>query len=117
MTQETTQIGGGVNPVGTLNSAETRVNDERKPGQKESGSSTARKGPIDPDVIVKELNETMKMINTRVSFSVDRATKKTVVKVVDTDTGKIIRQIPTEEMLHISAQISRLLGIIVDDMG
>ena len=119
MAHETTQIGSGVNPVTTFPATELRVDDDRKNKhqQKEHGSRQTKQSTADPTAIVKELNETMKMINTRVSFSVDKATKRTVVKVIDADTQKVIRQIPADEMLHIAAQINRLLGILVDDIG
>jgi flagellar protein FlaG len=36
-----------------------------------------------------------------------------VVKVVDTETDQVIRQIPSEEMLAIARNIDRLQGLLV----
>ena len=42
------------------------------------------------------------------NFSVDDDSGKQVVKVTDSDSGDIIRQIPTEEVLSLSRRIKEL---------
>jgi flagellar protein FlaG len=64
--------------------------------------------------MVKELNTTMKFVNTNLSFSYDSVTKKTVVTVTDAQTHEVIRQIPSEEMLKMSQRITELLGVLFD---
>ena len=64
--------------------------------------------------VVSELNTAMKIIGTKLSFSVDSVTKQTVVRVVNSDTGELIRQIPSEAMLKISQNITALLGVLLD---
>ena len=51
------------------------------------------------------VNRVMQQSNHSLEFSVDSATKKPVVKLVDTETGETIRQYPSEEMLAISRSI------------
>jgi flagellar protein FlaG len=46
-------------------------------------------------------------------FAVDGDTGAMVVKVVDTETDQVIRQIPSEEMLAIARNIDRLQGLLV----
>ena len=46
-------------------------------------------------------------------FSIDDATGKTVVRIVDAQTGKTIRQIPSEEILAIAKNIDRMQGLLV----
>ena len=57
---------------------------------------------------VATLNKAMQQSNQNLEFSVDTDTKKVVVKMVDTSTGKLIRQYPTEETLAISRGIEQL---------
>lgn len=64
--------------------------------------------------VVNELNTAMKIIGTKLAFSVDSVTKQTVVRVVNSDTGELIRQIPSEAMLKISQNITALLGVLLD---
>ena len=43
-----------------------------------------------------------------VNFSIDNESNKTIIKVVDADTQKTIRQIPSEDLLSISKRIQSL---------
>jgi flagellar protein FlaG len=66
---------------------------------------------------VKELNAVMQQMGTSLTFSIDSATKKTVVKVLNTETQEVVRQIPSEEMLRMSQRITELLGVLFDDVA
>ncbi len=46
------------------------------------------------------------------SFAIDHATGSTVVKVLDGQTGKVIRQIPSEETLEIAQSIDKTLSLM-----
>jgi flagellar protein FlaG len=54
---------------------------------------------------VGKFNDVMRQSKQNLEFSVDTDTKKPVVKLVDTETGDVIRQIPSEEMLSIARSI------------
>jgi flagellar protein FlaG len=56
---------------------------------------------------VEMLNKAMQQSNQNLEFSVDTDTKKVVVKMVDTSTGQLIRQFPSEETLAISRGIEQ----------
>ncbi len=58
------------------------------------------------------INRQLQTVAPNLRFSVDEDTGKTVVRVVDTDTGEIIRQVPSEEVLAISRSIDRLQGLL-----
>lgn len=55
------------------------------------------------------INQAMKQANQNLEFefSMDTDTKKTVVKVVDKQTGELVRQIPSEETVAIARSIDR----------
>lgn len=57
--------------------------------------------------VVDNINKTLKQTNKNLEFSVDESTKKPVFKLKDTETGEVIRQYPTEEMLSISRSIDQ----------
>jgi flagellar protein FlaG len=64
---------------------------------------------------VQHINEQLKAMHTELSFSVDKETDKVVLKILNSKTGEVIRQIPAEDALRISSHISRLLGVMVDE--
>ena len=47
------------------------------------------------------------------SFSRDARTGETVVRVVDTETNEVVRQIPSEDAIAIARALDRLQGIFV----
>lgn len=64
--------------------------------------------------IAQELNKAMEASNTKLTFVVDQESKKAIVKVVDSETNQVIRQIPSEEAVLVAKKISRLMGILYD---
>ncbi|MBT9568789.1 MAG: flagellar protein FlaG [Thiobacillus sp.] len=54
---------------------------------------------------VAVINETVRQSNQNLEFSVDSDTDRTVVRMVDTTTGELIRQFPSEAALAISRDI------------
>jgi len=56
---------------------------------------------------VAAINNVMRQSNLNLEFSVDTDTRETVVKMVDTSTGELIRQFPSEATLAISRGIEQ----------
>jgi flagellar protein FlaG len=52
--------------------------------------------------------------NREVEFSIDDASGLSVVKVIDTETRKVIRQLPSEQSLEISKNLHSLKGLLID---
>ena len=59
---------------------------------------------------VSRLANYVQSLRRDLQFSVDERSGKTVVKIVDPETGETIRQIPTAEMLSISQALSQSMG-------
>lgn len=66
---------------------------------------------------VKKINDTVKSLNQSVGleFSTDADTKIRVVKLVDTNSKEVLRQIPTEEVVAIAKALDKLQGLLVRD--
>lgn len=60
------------------------------------------------DEALLEVNEFVQTRNKQLNFSVDEDSGKQVVKVTDSESGDVIRQIPTEEVLSLSRRIQDL---------
>lgn len=57
---------------------------------------------------VDSINRALKQSNKNLEFSVDESTKRQMFKLKDSETGDVIRQYPTEEMLAISRAIDQI---------
>lgn len=62
---------------------------------------------------VKEAVSQISEMARNLQFSIDEETGRTVVKIVDPDTDKVIRQIPSEELLAISQNLATTTGLLV----
>ena len=54
---------------------------------------------------VSEINEIVQSVQRDLSFNMDEDSGKTVIRVVDTESGELIRQIPSDEVLAIASQL------------
>jgi len=64
--------------------------------------------------IVVKVNGFVKSFSTKISFDVDNESEQSIITVSDKETGKIIRQIPPEEILRLSKMMDEISGIIFD---
>ncbi|HLP17797.1 MAG TPA: flagellar protein FlaG [Bacteroidota bacterium] len=71
--------------------------------------------PKEREAMVLQLNKALEAFDTHVSLSVDEKSQQKVIKVIDNQSGKTIRQIPSEQLLRISQRINELLGVIYDE--
>ncbi len=57
--------------------------------------------------VVSDANKAFKQSNMSLEFSVDTDTQNTIVKLIDTETGDLVRQFPSKEMLAIASAIGQ----------
>ena len=86
------------NNVHSIESAKTNKTEEKE--SSEQALETA----------VKRLNSYVQSVNRKLEFNVEKDSGQTVVKVIDSETDELIRQIPNEEALHIAKQLDGISG-------
>jgi flagellar protein FlaG len=64
---------------------------------------------------IERANKAMQGINTSFEFSIHEGTKEIMVKVIDKDTGEVVREIPSEKVLDMVAKMWEMSGIFVDE--
>ena len=65
--------------------------------------------------IVENVNQFVREVSRKVSFTYDERSESPVIIVQNDETGKVIRQIPPEEMLKLMAKLEDVAGIIYHD--
>ena len=73
-----------------------------------AGQQVAQPTPDQLKAAVDNINQAMRQGNSNVEFSIDKDTKQTVIKVVESETGNVIRQFPSEEVIAISREIDKM---------
>ena len=62
---------------------------------------------------VKEIAASMNLMQKGLAFNIDEDSGVQVVKVIDEQTGDLIRQIPNEEALEIAKKLSEVAGLLM----
>jgi flagellar protein FlaG len=62
---------------------------------------------------IATLNKWVEPVAQAIQFSIDDASGRTVVKVIDTESHMVLRQLPSEEVLAISRALDQLAGLLV----
>ena len=82
-------------------------------GAEQTTATNASPSEEEVKTSVNALNELTRSMNSNLSFSIDKDTGQTVVKVIDSSTDEVIKQIPSEEILAISKAIDQLKGVFI----
>lgn len=85
--------------------------------QSKNALSSRKPQPKELEDALKQLNDVAKLYNSQLEFSVDKSTNIEVVKVIDKDTQKVIRQIPSEDAIRIAKAIGDFKGLLLKEQA
>jgi flagellar protein FlaG len=72
-----------------------------------------------PEQVQKAVESIKQMVKAAapnsLEFSIDDETGKTIVRVTDVETGEMIRQIPSKELLEIARSLDKLQGLMLKE--
>lgn len=64
---------------------------------------------------IERANRAISGANRRFEFSIHEKTKQIMVKVINSDTNELVREIPPEKILDMVARMWEMAGILVDE--
>lgn len=71
-------------------------------------AATPSPTPAQVKAAMEDINKLLKQGDSGLQFTVDKETNRTVFKLVESETGEVIRQYPTEDMLAIARAIDQM---------
>lgn len=74
--------------------------------------------PINVTVLekmIEAVNRALSTENIKVQLKVHKPTNIIVIKIIDTETNKVIREIPPEKILEMIEKLQEIVGLIVDE--
>jgi len=95
------------------------------PGKKATGAAipASNEHPVDRvfardelKQAVEQLNNTMQAYSTKLHFEIHEKSGEMMVKVLNSEDGSVVREIPPERTLDMVAYFKEMLGIIIDKM-
>lgn len=112
-----------VNPASPLRQSAVTMSPASQPAKTTEGvretatlereKKTAEATPTQAHAALAEINQTLKMASIGVQFEFDKEANTMIAKVVDVETGEVIRQMPSEEMVQVSKVLGKLQGLLV----
>ena len=66
---------------------------------------------------VDSTNKELTKLETNLRFSIHKKTRQIVVKIIDTNTQEIIKEVPSEKILDMVASMMERAGLILDRKG
>lgn len=112
-------VGGGapvrILPTGTeaiSRRAEARLADDRL-----SADAAFVPDARQTDAAVSALNDSLKTLDLGLQFMVDKDSRRLVVKLVDQETGDVIRQYPSKELLSLARAMDGAKGGLLEAMA
>ncbi|MNT71944.1 flagellar protein FlaG [compost metagenome] len=69
---------------------------------------------LETSAAIGELVDALKTTTIGLRFEIDDTTHRVITKVIDKETGDLIRQMPTEEVLRIARAIDKLQGLFIN---
>lgn len=112
-----------VNTANVLHQATQKPSDdisaERK--AKDNGAAVSdtasAKSKVQPEELLSQINALTEDGMYSVRFEKNIEANQLVVKIVDTETDEVIRQVPPEELLNLSVRLDELRGNLFDSEG
>lgn len=81
--------------------------------QAEEAKKNSGAEPAQAHAALAEVNQTMRMASIGVRFEFDKDADIMIAKVVDVETGAVIRQMPSAEVVRIAKVLGKLQGLLV----
>lgn len=89
--------------------------DSAQPAPKQEPASAGHAASaFDLTQAVSQANERARALGRQLQFSVDKGSGRTVIKVIDTQTQEVVRQIPPEEMLALAGELQMSGATLLD---
>lgn len=110
------EIAQNVNPLSSqdqMNKENTKVQIQNEEIKKQRGDSQI---PSDTDLesLITALENGIKQFNRRLKFDINKEINRIVVKVIDKDTDKVIREIPPSEIQNLLIKLREAIGLLFD---
>lgn len=109
-----------VQPINFSNERKTKTEQKKENGFKDIVRAKDQEDKKQEDNVeqikkaVEEANKKARIMNTAREFSYDDATNRICVKVTDTETKEVIREIPTEEAIKRLTRMLEDAGLVFD---
>lgn len=103
--------------VDDVKQADTQNQQKLEQNQYKNNNQDEKVQPLEREQLeqmAQQLQDFMGEMNRSLQFKVDEDSGRDVIKVLDKDSGEVIKQYPSEEVLNLVSKLSESAGILID---
>ena len=103
--------------VDDVKQVDTQNQQRLQQNQYKNNNQDEKAQPLDREQLeqmAQQLQDFMGEMNRSLQFKVDEDSGRDVIKVLDKDSGEVIKQYPSEEVLSLVSKLSKSAGILID---
>ena len=82
---------------------------------KQTAAPALNKKEFNPDEYLKDIITISSIFNRKLKFFVNHNTNQVVVKVIDGETDKVIKEIPPEALQRLHSRMREAIGLLIDE--
>ncbi|MFQ6758770.1 flagellar protein FlaG [Desulfovibrionaceae bacterium CB1MN] len=108
------QVKAQVRPVErSAEAARNALDEKRLRREEDRGKSKTSRAELED--ALNEVQARMDQMGTNLQFAMDKVAEDIVVKVTDKESGDLIRQIPSEDVVKLRKKLEELSGLLFDE--
>ena len=100
-----------------VNEPAQQVERKRQESQQQAPATSQEESKAQPEELLNQIKSITEDGLYSVRFERDNSSEELIVKIVDSDTDEVIRQIPPEELINLSKQLRELSGNFVNTVS
>jgi len=110
----------GYNPAGEIRRTRNVAVEQQLPAERAAASLPRGGASASPDITelkntAVDIESLSRAFNSKLQFVVDHGSNEVIVKVVDRDTDKVIRVIPSEELQRLQRRLGEDAGFLLNE--
>ena len=104
-------VRGGADHVQGRGSINPSPGNDSRVEEKQSNENSSKAAV---EKAVQRATELARSLSRKLSFSYDDRINKVIVRVMEGESDKLVRQIPAEEMIRLSVRMDEIMGMLID---
>jgi flagellar protein FlaG len=84
-------------------------------GSQISATGSATSGQVKE--FAERINDQLQRMDGQFSVSVDDESGMVIVRITDSDTGEVVKQIPPQQILDADVSVDKIIGLLVNDQA
>jgi len=101
----------GFNPVTSM-----PVHEQEQPAKQTLKQPEKKAKPQFSNSTTADLEKIGLVFNRKLQFVVDHSSNQVIIKVIDKETDKVIKEIPPEELQRLHSNLKEAIGLLFDEM-